>query len=108
MLHQKSLFTVVNLTQALVNRSFEYTTSLLGGSNYILVQNVIKGGSDIFTRIKQSRGKTKTVSSQMDDHVCSQNIANMFADVCGDLYSRDSLGPEFEALNEQINSKHFT
>ena len=49
------------------------------------------------------RGQTKNISSRVDGEVGSENIANKFASVYSDLYSRDTLGEEFEKLSEKIN-----
>ena len=45
------------------------------------VQAILRGGVDMFTKIKKFRGKTGNCSSRIDDQVGSKNIADRFADI---------------------------
>jgi hypothetical protein len=47
---------------------------------------------------------TKNCSSRIDDQVGSTNIANHFAGIYSELYSRHDHGPEFEKMATDINS----
>ena len=69
------------------------------------VSGVIGGGLNIFTEIKKFRGKTKNSSSRIDEHVGAKNIANHFADIYSELYSRHSHGAKFDSMVSEINSK---
>ena len=69
------------------------------------VQELLKGGKNIFEEIKQFRGKSKVCSSTIDGEVGSENIAEHFANIYSELYSRVKLDDEFEKLAEEINGK---
>ena len=45
------------------------------------VQELLKGGCNIFTEIKKFRGISKTCSSTIDGEVGASNISNHFADI---------------------------
>ena len=69
------------------------------------VNSLLDGGVNIFDEVKKFRGKTKTCSSTIDGHVGSQNIAEHFATVYSNLYSKDELGDEFEDMCTTINEQ---
>ena len=67
------------------------------------VNSIVNGGVDVFKEIKKFRGSGTSNSSVIDNEVGSANIAEHFAGIYGDLYSRVELGHEFEELCKQIN-----
>ena len=69
------------------------------------VQGVLGGGVDIFSEIKKFRGVTRNCSSRIDDQVGSKNIANRFADIYSELYSRHEHGADFEEMVADIDAK---
>ena len=68
------------------------------------VSGILGGGLDIFSEIKKFRGVTKNCSSRIDDQVGAKNIANHFAGIYSELYSRHDHGPEFEMMATDISS----
>ena len=68
------------------------------------VQGILHGGVDIFTEIKKFRGKTGNCSSRIDDQVGSKNIADHFADIYSQLYSRHQHGTAFDELVSKISN----
>ena len=69
------------------------------------VNGILAGGIDIFSEIKKFRGVTRNCSSRIDDQVGSKNIANRFADIYSELYSRHEHGEAFEDMVAEIKSK---
>ena len=68
-----------------------------------LGQSVMDGS--MFEHIKKSRKKKQTCSSRIDGEVGSENIAQHFADLYGQLFSRVQLGQEFEELREDLENQ---
>ena len=66
------------------------------------VQDLLKGGKNIFEEIKQFRGRSKVCSSTIDGEVGSENIAEHFANVYSEFYSRMKVDDKFEELSEKI------
>ena len=64
---------------------------------------LLQGGVNIFSEIKKFRGQTQTLSSSIDGAVGSQDISEHFSEVYEDLYSKHTLGEEFQRINEEIN-----
>ena len=64
---------------------------------------LLQGGVNIFSEIKKFRGQTQTLSSSIDGAVGSQDISEHFSDIYEDLYSKHTLGEEFQRINEEIN-----
>ena len=69
------------------------------------MQDVLKGGRNIFKEVKEFRGQAKMCSSTIDGIVGSDNIANHFANIYSDLYSKVKPNKEFEKLSENIEEK---
>ena len=68
------------------------------------LQSIIEGGSNIFAEIKKFRGKSKNISSRIDDEVGSKNIANRFAGLYSQLYNTHGQAEELEHLSGLINA----
>ena len=68
------------------------------------IQSIIDGGSNIFSEIKKFRGKSKNISSRIDDEVGSKNIANRFAGLYSQLYNTHGQGVELERLSGIIHA----
>ena len=68
------------------------------------VQGVLKGGVDIFKEVKKLRGQTRNCSSRIDNEVGSKNIANHFAGIYSELYSRHKHGPDFIKMENDIKN----
>ena len=62
-----------------------------------------KGGGSIFTELKKFRGSTKKCSNNIDGNTGSADIANHFANIYSDLYSKVELSDKFESFCESIN-----
>ena len=69
------------------------------------VQDLLKGGKNIFGEIKKFRGKSRLCSSTIDGVVGSMNIAEHFAGIYSVLYSNVKLDDEFEQLSDEIKNK---
>ena len=87
---------------------YKYAVRRLKRANHHLqgdkfVQGLLSGGVDIFSEIKKFRGKVKNCSSRIDDQVGSQNIANHFAEIYSQLYSRHQHDSRFEEMADSIN-----
>ena len=67
------------------------------------VEDISRGGVNIFEEIKKFRGNKKTSSSTIDGEVGESNIANHFADIYSDLYNKDQLGDKVINLKEQLD-----
>ena len=59
-------------------------------------------GRSIFDEIRQFRGKQNLCSSSVDDHVCSSNIAQHFADTYFKLYNNVKNGENLDCLSQRI------
>ena len=68
--------------------------------NEKFVQDMLKGGKNIFKEVKKFRGKPKMCSSSIDGVVGSENIASHFAGIYSDLYSKVKLDDIFEEQAE--------
>ena len=68
------------------------------------VESLLSGGVNIFDEIKKHRGKTKNLSSRVDNEVGDINIANRFADIYSNLYNQHSNGDEFEDIKDTISA----
>ena len=66
------------------------------------VQGLLGGGCNIFREIKKHRGKVKTSSSRIDNHVGSHNIANNFAEIYSKLYNQHQHSADFIELSQDI------
>ena len=64
------------------------------------VEGLLGGGLNIFQEIRKFRGKTRNCSSRIDNEVGAKNIANHFANIYSELYSRHEHGPEFEQMED--------
>ena len=73
--------------------------------NDIFVQSLTAGGANLFEEIKKFRGTPKNVSSVIDGETGAKNIANKFADIYSDLYSKVENGEELINLRDQINNE---
>ena len=69
------------------------------------VQDLLKGGKNIFQEVKKFRGKSRMCSSTIDGVVGSGNISEHFASIYSDLYSKVELDDEFEEVSARIDSK---
>ena len=69
------------------------------------VSGIMSGGVNIFNEIKKFRGVTKNCSSRIDEQVGAKNIANHFAGIYSELYSRHDHGTEFDGMVTEVNSK---
>ena len=89
-------------------RQYEYAVRRLKKANDNIqndkfVQGILQGGIDIFTEIKKFRGKTGNCSSRIDDQIGSKNIADHFADIYSQLYSRHQHGTDFDEMVDKIS-----
>ena len=69
------------------------------------VQGILSGGVKIFQEIKKHRGKTKNISSRIDDQVGANNIANKFAGIYNQLYNQHENADDLKDVNDSIASK---
>ena len=69
------------------------------------VQDLLRGGRNIFKEVKQHRGQTKMCSSTIDGTVGSENIAEHFANIYSELYSKVELDDDFDKLSDDIKAK---
>ena len=100
-----------SLYDAMMNskRQYKYAVRRLKKANDNIqndkfVQGILQGGVDIFTEIKKFRGKTGNCSSRIDDQIGSKNIADHFADIYSQLYSRHQHGTDFEEMVDKISN----
>ena len=73
--------------------------------NNKFVEGLLQGGVNIFKEIKKFRGEAKCISSCIDGETGSNNISEHFAEIYQDLYSKHTLGEDFERFSENINSR---
>ena len=66
---------------------------------------LLEGKSNIFQEIKNMRGKTSRISSRIDGHVGSTNIADHFSEMYGNLYNKSNLGEDFNDMVENIKAE---
>ena len=90
-------------------RQYKYAVRRLKRANHHIqndkfVNGLLEGGVNIFNEIKKYRGKSSNCSSRIDDQVGSKNIANHFANIYSQLYSRHQHGEDFENMVNKINS----
>ena len=66
------------------------------------VQGILSGGVNIFQEIKRHRGKSKNISSRIDDQVGAKNIANKFASIYDKLYNQHENAIDLEDVDNTI------
>ena len=80
------------------------STKLLWGKFSILICP-FRYNVNVFKEIKKFRGTTRTVSSVIDGETGAKNIANKFANIYSDLYSKVEYGEKLDTLREEINNE---
>ena len=73
--------------------------------NNKFVDNIVKGGTNIYDEIKKFRGSGKSCSSRVDDEVGSSNIADHFAGIYSELYNKVDYGPDLDILGSNIEKR---